>query len=116
MTIPSDAAPPRPPRKGRTPRSGEKRIDSPALIELQRRFGADFKAARLAVGMTQAEVARLVDAPYQTIARVEHGRRNLTIDVMQRLAVAVRCSLVLRLNPDGDPLDARLQPTSPQVS
>lgn len=109
MTVPPDAAPPpRTRRKGRTPRSGEK-IDSPATRELQRRFGADFRAARLAAGLTQAEVARLIDAPHQTVGQVEHGKRNLTIDVMRRLAVAVRCSLVLHLNPDGAPSSAHLE-------
>ena len=59
--------------------------------------------------MTQAEVAKLIDASYQNVAAVEHGRRNLTIDIMRRLAVAVGCSLVLHLNPDGAPQSARLE-------
>lgn len=78
-------------------------------MELQRQFGADFRAAREASGLTQDQVARLIDASYQNVAAVEHGRRNLTIDVMRRLAVAVGCSLVLHLNPDGAPLSARLE-------
>ena len=55
------------------------------------------------------EVAKLIDASYQNVAAVEHGRRNLTIDIMRRLAVAVGCSLVLHLNPDGAPQSARLE-------
>lgn len=115
MTVPPDAVPPRPPRKGRTPRSGEK-IDSPATMELQRRFGADFKAARIAAGLTQADVARLIEAPDTNVSQVENGKRNLTIDAMRRLAVAVGCGLVLHLNPLGAPLSARLEREPPKRS
>ena len=109
MTVPpSDVPPPKPPRKGRTPRSGEK-IDSPATRELQRQFGADFKAARIAAGLTQAEVARLIEAPDTNVSQVENGKRNLTIDAMRRLAVAVGCNLILHLNPNGAPQSARLE-------
>ena len=117
MTIPPDDAkpPPKLARKGRTPRSGDK-IDSPATRELQRQFGADFKAAREAAGMTQADVARLIDAPNTNVSQVENGKRNLTIDAMRRLAVAVECSLVLHLNPSGAPMSARLKREPPKKS
>lgn len=118
MTVPpSDAPPPRPKPKGRPSKADKPPAPiSPATRELQRKFGEDFKTARLAAGLTQAGVARLIDVSYQTVGLVENGKRNLTIDVMRRLAVAVGCSLVLHLNPDGAPLSARLEREPPKKS
>lgn len=120
MTVPPDAADPkllphklrgRPPKAQRSPTP-----ISPATLELQRKFGADFRGARIAVGLTQAEVGQLIGSIHTTVSKVERGLLNLTIDVMQRLAVAVRCSLVLHLNPDGGPQSARLEPKAPPTN
>ena len=60
--------------------------DGDDVVALQRLFGANFKAARLALGLTQAEAAKLADIRIATISEVENGRVNLTIRQMQRLA------------------------------
>lgn len=88
--------------RGRPPKTkGSEEPISPATRDLQRKFGVDLREARVAAGLTQQEVAQVLGTSYQNVSKAELGRSNLTIDVMQRLAVAVRCSLVLHLNPDG---------------
>lgn len=83
---------------------------TPATVELLRRFGADFKAARLDAGLSQRQIAAAIDTVRQTVTKVEAGRLNLTVDVMQRLADAVGRELELVLTPRGTPLSARLRP------
>ena len=100
-------------RRGRPP--GVKREDTPALILLQCKFGADLKAARTAADMSQTDVARVLGTGHSTISKIEAGSMNLTMAVMQRLAVAVQCSLVLHLNPDGAPASVRLERNPPKT-
>lgn len=101
-TGPEDNPPPARKPRGRPPKiEGSEEPVSPATRELQRKFGVDLREARVAAGLPQQEVAQVLGTSYQNVSKAELGRSNLTIDVMQRLAVAVRCSLVLHLNPDG---------------
>lgn len=47
--------------------------------------------ARESVGFTQVKLAREVGISYQLMNDIEHGRRNATPAVLNRLAVALNC-------------------------
>lgn len=57
--------------------------------------GEQIRAAREALGLTQPELARRagISRP-PTICEVEHGA-NTTLDLLQRLATALACPLVI---------------------
>lgn len=58
-----------------------------------REFGARLREARLAIGMTQQEVADVVGASQSYISRLEHGRENPLLTTCARLAEAVEKDL-----------------------
>ena len=83
----------------RVPDDAEKTVPS----EHQVTFARNFKAARLAAGMTQQDVARVTGTKYQTVSKIERGILNLTLDTMDRMARAVGCELVVLLKPGSVP-------------
>lgn len=90
------------PRKGR-PLDGEKLPTSPAAANLQQTFGRNFKAKRLAAGMTQAQVAALTGMYRQDVTAIEKGSGNVTLRTMHRLALAVDCQVEVLLTPSEIP-------------
>ena len=52
-------------------------------------FGANLKAARLEVGLTQAEVAERAGLLQQYVSLVESGKQNVTLTTAQALADVV---------------------------
>ena len=67
--------------------------DGAALLVLQARFGERLRQARLAMDMTQAEMAKRSGVHGHYIGRVELGRKNLTLGTMLRLATVVGCNV-----------------------
>ncbi len=63
-------------------RSGE-------LQELGRRI----RAARIALGFSQEELAYESDIDRSYLGGVERGERNITFDVLCKIAVALRCDV-----------------------
>lgn len=51
--------------------------------------------ARESVGFTQAHLAREVGISFQLMNDIEHGRRNATPAVLNRLAAALNCPRVV---------------------
>jgi HTH-type transcriptional regulator / antitoxin HipB len=57
---------------------------------------------RIEQGMTQAELAERAGMKQPNVARLEAGKQNLTLGLLQRLAAALGCRLEVRLVPqDG---------------
>jgi transcriptional regulator with XRE-family HTH domain len=54
---------------------------------------------RRELGLSQAELAELVDTTQSAIARLESGGRPPRIDTLLRIANALDCELVLELRP-----------------
>ena len=54
---------------------------------------------RQQVGLTQKELAHLTGTTQSAIARLERGGRPPRIDTLMRIAEALECELVVRLEP-----------------
>jgi transcriptional regulator with XRE-family HTH domain len=54
---------------------------------------------RLALGMSQQELARAVGTTQSAIARLETGGRPPRIDTLLRIAEALDCDLIVELRP-----------------
>jgi transcriptional regulator with XRE-family HTH domain len=54
---------------------------------------------RLELGLSQAELAELVDTTQSAIARLESGGRPPRIDTLLRIANALDCELAVELRP-----------------
>jgi len=67
--------------------------DAAALLVLQVRFGERLRQTRLAMNMTQAELAKRSGIHDRYIGRVELGRKNLTLSTMLKLATVVGCKV-----------------------
>ena len=57
--------------------------------DLQALFGRNFQVARLKNGLTLEDVAAATGMANQSISRIEHGKTNLTLATMKRLAAVV---------------------------
>ncbi len=60
---------------------------------ISRRLGRTIKSARVAAGMTQAELAEVINVDPETISRMERGATSPTIDRLAILATALKISL-----------------------
>jgi ribosome-binding protein aMBF1 (putative translation factor) len=58
---------------------------------------------RKELGLSQAELAHLVDTTQSAIARLESGGRPPRIDTLLRIANALDCELVVELKPRTNP-------------
>lgn len=54
---------------------------------------------RAKLGMTQREFAKLVGKPQSTIARVESGKMNVSINVLNEIADATHQKLTVKFEP-----------------
>lgn len=59
--------------------------------------GREIRRARLAAGLTQAEVAERLDASSSYITNVEAGRVNLTLGQLSRVAAAMGADVDISL-------------------
>lgn len=53
-------------------------------------IGRQIKAARESAGLSQIDVARAARMPAPMISRLEHGRGNPTVGLLERIARAIR--------------------------
>jgi len=61
--------------------------------DLKKGFGAELRRRRIASGISQERLAELADLHRTYISAVESGRRNLTLESIQRLATALGASV-----------------------
>ncbi len=64
-----------------------------AQPDLKKGFGAEVKRRRIECGISQEKLAELADLHRTYISAVESGKRNLTLESIQRLAVALGASV-----------------------
>ena len=72
-------------------------------------FGVRVRAARVAAGLTQLELAR---AMRSTISRIESGDNQVPMDRLDALAAALRTTPAYLLGQDG----AAAEPAAPQAA
>lgn len=80
---------PRPPITKDEPTSESAHEESLAPPALQALFGERLRQARIAAGMTQAEMAERSGVHVQYVSKVELGQKNLTLGTMAKLAAVV---------------------------
>jgi ribosome-binding protein aMBF1 (putative translation factor) len=64
-------------------------------------IAAQVTERRLALGLSQVELAKLCNTSQSAIARLEAGGRPPRIDTLLRLAEALDCDLAVELRPRG---------------
>lgn len=65
----------------------------------RQRFATNLRKYRLEQNLSQEELAQLAGLHRTYIGSVERGERNISIDNMERLALALDCTLVDLLLP-----------------
>lgn len=83
--VPSDLAGTPPKRRG--PRQNT--TNGLLTDDLQVLFGKNLRAARIARGMTLNEAGGAAGMKNQAVSQIEHGRKNLTLATMRKLAAVV---------------------------
>jgi len=63
------------------------------LEDTKKRLGRKVKELRLKLGLTQEELAERADLHHNYIGLIEHGKKNVTIHVLQRVAGGLRVEL-----------------------
>ena len=69
-------------------------------MDIRKKFGRRVRAARLAKGQSQEELAHDADSNRTYISDVERGTRNPSIEVVERIAAALEVTMGALL--DGD--------------
>lgn len=62
-------------------------------MEIRERFGAIIKAKRLEKKLSQEALAHLSKLDRTYIPSIENGKRNVSIETIQKLANALQCSI-----------------------
>lgn len=75
--------------------------------DLRRNIGSRIKTLRIQKGMSQEQLAiRIGNSSKQYISALEHGAKNVTIDVLGRIAEALEVELKVEFD-DDHALDIR---------
>jgi transcriptional regulator with XRE-family HTH domain len=64
---------------------------------LRKSFAADLRTAREASGLSQEALAHAADLHRTYVGLIERGERNITIDVIERLARALGLEAEIRM-------------------
>lgn len=83
-------------------RTDKRRRSGPALnvrMSIRRVFGVGCRAGRIALDVSQRELAGLVGIHRGHLANIEAGRANISIDLMDRIAAALGQRLELTVHP-----------------
>lgn len=70
--------------------------------ELRESAGASLQAMRTRRGMTQSALSKATGISLADISRIEHGRSNVTLRTLQRLAEALSCLVLVTFAEDAD--------------
>lgn len=70
-----------------------------AAVPARITFGQALRQARIAGGFSQEELAELAGLHRTYIGQIERGERNVSVDNMEHLAIAVGCELWAMLRP-----------------
>ena len=64
-------------------------VDPKDIPAVRKKFGTNFRKARLAAGLTQEEVSQISELSQPYISEVERGVSNISLDNMEKLAATV---------------------------
>lgn len=73
--------------------------DDPEVVRLRSKFGEDLRAARIAAGLSQAQLARRLGRSQQYVSLIESGRRRLPIEAMTMILRALGLELEIVTRP-----------------
>ncbi|MFE2221116.1 helix-turn-helix domain-containing protein [Agrobacterium tumefaciens] len=59
-------------------------------MEIKKRFGLAVKEKRVALGISQEELAMRIEADQAYVSRVEAGQINVTLETMHQIASALK--------------------------
>ena len=71
----------------------------PLSANLRATFGENCWQARIKKGLTQQEVAAAVGMKQQRVAQIEHGKVDVTLETITRIALALECEPLFLLTP-----------------
>ena len=71
-------------------------------LEEQYAFARQIIEARIASGMTQAELAKRVGTSQANISKLEHGTLNPSLEMVRRIATGMGMRLKLEFEPVGN--------------
>lgn len=71
-------------------------------MRLAERFGENVRRARQARGLTLEALAHEVGLAYTYLGQIERGRRNPTLDVVERIAAALGVDALALLETDPE--------------
>lgn len=61
--------------------------------EILKKFGFNVKLERMKLGITQAQLAELIDVHEKYISRIETGKQNVTINTLHKIAEALKIEM-----------------------
>ena len=61
------------------------------IPEHRRRLGAAIRKRRLALALSQEQLAEVVDCHRNYVGNVERGEQNITMDMLTRFCTALHC-------------------------
>jgi transcriptional regulator with XRE-family HTH domain len=77
-------------------------LNNEKLKTLKKIVGVLIKRHRLKNGITQKELGLLLGVDKQYVWKLENGKINLTIDFLEKVILALKCSVSDFLNIDDD--------------
>jgi len=60
--------------------------------KVSKQFGDNLRKIRLSKGMSQSQLAEKIGSDKSYISTIEHGKKNLTLETMSKLAQALGVS------------------------
>lgn len=63
-------------------------------MDIKKRFGLAVKARRIALGISQEELAMRIGADQAYVSRVEAGQMNVTLETAEQIAVALQADMM----------------------
>ncbi len=72
------------------------------MSEIAARLGRRVRGLRAAKGLTQGQLADAVEVTQATLSRVERGQVGVSLEVLERLAIALGVSVARLLDFDGE--------------
>jgi transcriptional regulator with XRE-family HTH domain len=108
-------------KKDSTPERGRRRTAPVGATPPEQTVGEPDMAARIATmrrqaGLTQTELAQLLETSQQQVSRLEaSGYEGQSIRVLRRVAKALRTRLVVTFEPEGNGSTSKVKPARKKV-
>lgn len=71
-------------------------------MDIKKRFGLAVKARRIALGISQEELAMRIGADQAYVSRIEAGQMNVTLETAEQVAEALELDVTLLLGAWND--------------